>query len=420
MRTQDVVIVMLLGACVSSTGCAGFHPAAIDPAEFRERAVTETREDLRVGVVVPGAEETRRIFDTKLYKKRIQPVWVEIENRTDERAFFFTYFVDPDYFPPLEVAWKSHRTWAKNTNRRIDRFYYAQAVPREVPPGGRVSGFVFVNRDRGSKYVPMAVLQEGDLHEFEFVVHVPGFRADHTSVDFEGLYDERGWTALHTEDELRDWVRALPCCTTNKKAKKTGDPLNFVLVATDRAFVHGFVRAGWDETAEMTTGSAAKTAASAIFGRSYRYAPISPLYVMDRPQDIGLQKGRWNVHQRNHLRLWLAPVTYGDRQVWIGQISRDIGSRLTTKSSTLTTHKIDPDVDEARDFLALDLLNAGAVASLGFESGVGRFTPEQPGRNLTGDPFFTDGRRVVMFLSETPVELDDVELLEWTVPPGGR
>jgi len=95
----------------------------------------------------------------------------------------------------------------------------------------------------------------------------------------------------------------------------------------------------------MTTGSALKTGVFGIFGGSYRYAPISDLYVYGRAQDIALQKVRNNIHYRNHLRLWQAPVKYKGEPVLIGQISRDIGSRMTSKSSTLTTHRIDPDVD---------------------------------------------------------------------------
>ena len=49
--------------------------------------------------------------------------------------------------------------------------------------------------------------------------------------------------------------------------------------------------------------------------------------------------------------------------VYIGQISRDIGVKLTTKSPTLTTHEVDLDVDEARDYLIQDLLESQKVAN---------------------------------------------------------
>ena len=36
--------------------------------------------------------------------------------------------------------------------------------------------------------------------------------------------------------------------------------------------------------------------------------------------------------RRPLLRLWLAPFEYDGRAVWIGQVSRDIGVKLTTLS----------------------------------------------------------------------------------------
>jgi hypothetical protein len=84
-----------------------------------------------------------------------------------------------------------------------------------------------------------------------------------------------------------------------------------------------------------------------LAGERYPYAPVSDLYMFGRAQDLALQKARDNVHQRNHLRLWLSPLRLDGKQVWVGQISRDIGSRVTIHTPTFTTHKIDPDVDEA-------------------------------------------------------------------------
>ena len=98
---------------------------------------------------------------------------------------------------------------------------------------------------------------------------------------------------------------------------------------------------------------------SALTGDSYLHAPISPMYMFGRSQDLALQKARDNIHQRNHLRLWLAPMRFRGKSVWVGQISRDIGTRLTIHSPYLTTHKIDPDVDEARMALTEDLVYSG-------------------------------------------------------------
>jgi hypothetical protein len=144
---------------------------------------------------------------------------------------------------------------------------------------------------------------------------------------------------------------------------------------------------------------------------------VSALYVFGRPQDIALQKARATVDERNHLRLWLAPVTYQGGYVWIGQISRDIGVRLTTKSPTITTHKIDPEVDETRAYLLQNLAYSQGVAQYGYVGGVGKAPIDAPRGNLTGDPYFTDGLRVVLIMSADPVPINEVERLEWEFPP---
>jgi hypothetical protein len=85
--------------------------------------------------------------------------------------------------------------------------------------------------------------------------------------------------------------------------------------------------------------------------------------------------------------------------VWICQVSRDIGVRSTPRTWKLTTHLIDPVVDEARDYVLDGLRVAGLVARLGFVPGVQAAPPADPRRNLTGDPYFTDGLRAVAVLS---------------------
>jgi len=408
--------ILVLAVVLTHIGCASFNPGTVEEVGFLERTETQSQQDLQVSVAVPSQAETRALFDSKLYKKKIQPVWVEVENKSSEPVLLFPYSVDPDYYPPLEVAYLSHRTWAKKTNWRIDRFFYEQSFPQFVASGETESGFIFVNLDKGTKYVPMDVFLEDHIESFEFFLPVPGFRPDHAAVDFDTLWEEARKTALETEEEVREWFESLPCCATNKKGTKTGDPVNFAIVTSDLAFKQGAMRTGWDETAAKTLGSSLKTVGAALVGSRYRNAPFSPLYFFGRPQDLGLQKARSNIHQRNHLRLWLAPVNFRGNAIWVGQISRDIGSKLTTKSPTLTTHKIDPDIDDARDTLVLEMISAQVLGAVGYIGGVGARSLDSPGKNLTDDPFITDGLRAVMFLSEDPVGYEDLRYIEWEEP----
>jgi hypothetical protein len=170
------------------------------------------------------------------------------------------------------------------------------------------------------------------------------------------------------------------------------------------------MRAGWDETETIYGSSLFKTAVSAIAGGRYRYSPVSALYVFGRPQDAAMQRARSSIHERNHLRIWLSPLRFEGKPVWIGQISRDIGVHFTWK--TITTHKIDPDVDETRAFLVEDIAYAQSLLKLGTVGGVGKAPYDKPRGNLTGDPYFTDGNRVVMWISSEPHAINEIELLD--------
>jgi hypothetical protein len=208
-------------------------------------------------------------------------------------------------------------------------------------------------------------------------------------------------------------LESMPCCTTNGAGTKTGDPINFVLVGHEDDVLGVLTKAGWDPTHSISNYSVRRTVMSFLFSGRYRYSPVSRLNYLGRGQDLAMQKVRSSIHQRNHLRLWLNPYTYEGQSVWIGQVSRDIGVRFTWSLPILVTHKIDPDVDEARDYLVQDLIASGNLASMGYVQGVGAAKEEAPRKNLTGDPYFTDGRCAVLLTSQKPLPTNQINLIDW-------
>jgi hypothetical protein len=145
------------------------------------------------------------------------------------------------------------------------------------------------------------------------------------------------------------WLERQPRCTSNARGTVEGDPLNLVIVG-DHASIEECLGA-WDETESLTLGTAWKTVKAFLLESQYRYSPVSPLYLGGRQQDLALQRARLSLNQRLHLRLWATSVRLDGQPVWIGQVSRDIGVRFTPRTWNLTTHLIDPDVDEARDYV---------------------------------------------------------------------
>ena len=411
-------VFLFAAAMVFVVGCRTFSPTPMDQVGFEERAETQTKDDVTVKVVVLTAEEAKAAFDCKLYKKKIQPVWLEITNGTDDEMLFLPRSIDPDYFSPLEVAQKTSWRWSKEANHEKKWYYYENQMSFMIPPGETVSGFVFTNRQKGVRWVLVEVFSEHKAVHVEFIHEVPGFKADFHKLEdgdfYESFFPGQEIVDIKAPEDLKKWVEKQPATVTNADGSKTGDPLNFVIIADSEALWPALLRSGWDPTAAMSAGTAMKTGFFGIFGGAYRYSPISNLYVYGRAQDIAFQKVRSSINYRNHLRLWLAPVTVNGLPVLMGQISRDIGSRFTTKSKTLTTHRIDPNVDDTRAALAQDFIYAQALSAFAMVGGVGFVPPEEPRGNLTGDPWFTDGNRAVMLLTSEPTSVTEIDWFDWT------
>ncbi|MDH3901737.1 MAG: LssY C-terminal domain-containing protein, partial [Xanthomonadales bacterium] len=361
-------------------------------------------------------EETRAFFKSDLYKYGVQPVWLEITNSSQGNVSVLPAGLDPGYFSPIEVANLDLKLLpGGNSSPSIDALFFNQSLETRVQPGETRRGFIFSALDEGTKAFNVDIVSTGLLTTFTFFIQVPGLHIDHYNVD---------WNNLYAADEIRDlddtavrtYLAAQTCCTTNKTAKGDGDPVNLVVIGTPDDVYTAFIRAGWDETETITGSTSWKTMQSFISGGEYRYSPVSGLYVFGRPQDVAFQKARDNIHERNHLRLWMSPVTFKGVPVWMGQISRDIGVRFTKK--TITTHKIDPDTDETREFLLEDMAYSQALAKFAYVEGAIPAPIDEPRGNFTGDPYFTDGYRLVMWVTSTPVDTNDIEFVPWSVPPG--
>jgi hypothetical protein len=228
---------------------------------------------------------------------------------------------------------------------------------------------------------------------------VPGIAADYLDRDFERIRPA-GSVESCTLPQLLERLERLPPTTTDAGGTRRGDPVNLVLIGDFAAVLSGFA-ARWDESETISLGTCWKTVRAFLLGTNYRYSPVSSLHLFGRDQDIALQRTRHSINERLHLRLWLTTLSFAGHPVWVGQVSRDIGVRFTTRAWNLTTHRIDPDVDEARDYVIEDLVLAKRVAATGYVAGVGACPREAPRHNLTGDPYSTDGQRAVILLSPT-------------------
>jgi hypothetical protein len=411
-----LAIVLIVDGCATS----GSLPGMMEYKPYKERAETQAQGDLSVTVAVPTAAEAAAIYGADLAERQIQPVWIEVRNNAAVPYWFLISGLDPNYFAASEAAHAFHATTADGADRAVDGRFDSLQFRNPIMPGTTVSGFVLTNLDEGVKVVDVDLIARGDARSFTFIAVDPSFKATSLRVDFDKLYRSDELIQVDDEDELRALLEQLPCCVTNADGTENGDPLNLVLVGDRADFLAALVRRQWHPTEIIWSGSIWRTVSAFIQGSRYRYSPISSLYLYGRPQDIAAQKTRASIHERNHARFWLSPIRFRGKEVYVGQISRDVGVKFTLKSPTISTHVIDPDIDESRRYLVEDLLYSQALHRIGFVKGVGSSSRAQPQLNLMGDPYYTDGLRAVMFFEPRPYSLSQLEVLDWERIPSVR
>ena len=349
-------LVLLSFALLSIGGCATFEPVPLDEVPFRERAVVQVRDNVRVSAVVLSEEESELIFGTDLYVRGIQPVWLEIENNDESGMRFLPAGLDPEYFAPLEVSYIKRFRWAKYANEEKDGHFLRLAMGEHIPAGMTRSGFVFSHLEHGTKVFNVDVMgKDHNLRTFTFFVEVPGLAPDYQRVNWAALYPSNE-IVDHDLDSLRHALQELPCCVTDENGRDQGQPLNVVLIGGFRDVVYVLVRSGWDETGETTRP---RGKSKPIRGVEKRYRPVSVRYVFGRAQDVSFRKSRHGINPRTHLRLWLSRMTLDGVPVWVGQIGRDF--EIKPKSSTHAT-----DADDARGNLVQDLMYSQSLARLGY------------------------------------------------------
>jgi LssY C-terminus len=408
-RSIPVFATILLAA----GGCSKPPPDPAGRDIFDARAVTQQQGQVTVHAAVLSDDEGERYFGVSLADKGMQAVWLSVKNDSNGTLYYLPATTDANYYTPPEASRIFRAWWPGQADRERESFFARQAMPEVIGAGRNAAGIVLTHREGGLKFVRAAFVGAGQRFEFRFVIQLDSKLYAAQSIDFNALPAVAENVDLAG---LRAKLAELSCCTSNKEGNRHGDPLNLVVVGNGADAIFPFIERGWRLDEPLDFHSILRTVGAFIFGMEYTTSPVSPLYVFGRPQDVALQKARNNISLRNHLRVWRAPFTAEGHDVWVGQISRDIGTKLTTQTWSFTTHRISPEVDQDRYYILQDLLLTGETYRFAFASGVGVSSPANPRTNLGYDPYMTDGLRLVVFLGPQRKPADPVEFIDWERP----
>jgi len=406
-----ILLSLFLTACSTT---AEYNPGADRDLPMKLGRIQNMEQyGVRVEVSIPNDHEASQYFGVPLATYGIQPIWIQITNRGDIDYWLLPNAIDPDYYSADEAALLSGDDLPADTLDEHTRLFREQALPFFSAAGSTIGGYVYATHERGGRLVDLRMKGKSNSIRMRFAVLLPTEGFDYEYSELRERYARLDELPDLDIEQTRERLRDLPCCTTTADGTGSGDPLNIVLIGSGETVVAALNTSGWDFTEAISINSIKRMIGAAVEGDAFPMAPISSLYAFGRKQDIAFQRSRSTIHRRNHMRLWLAPFRSEGRAVWIGQVSRDIGVKMTHKSPTLTTHIVDPIVDESREYLLDSLMHTDTVARFAFVRGISESSPDNPAHNLTDDPYFTDGLRLVVWLSRQPVPPEDSIDLDW-------
>jgi membrane-associated phospholipid phosphatase len=173
------------------------------------------------------------------------------------------------------------------------------------------------------------------------------------------------------------------------------EPLSFLFVGTAADLERAFEAAGWFRADLPSVHGLAKELLCVIADRADPHGPATPAYYGEQPQDLTFERPgtpSGSIRHRHHIRIWREPICFGApcTPLWGATCSYDMGIEFVPKPYLLT-HRIDPQVDHEREFVAQTLRSAGAA-----DLRMITITGPRRGKNAGGDAFITDGRAHVM------------------------
>jgi hypothetical protein len=182
------------------------------------------------------------------------------------------------------------------------------------------------------------------------------------------------------------------------KDGRAGDMVNFIILGSQERLKSAFEGSGWVLVDRTKADAVLHGLLSTLSKEEYVEMPMSELYLFGRPQDFGFAHADPYavVATRHHLRVWKAPIAVGGQTLWVGAATHDVGFDTDQRNGGVT-HRIDPDIDDEREYVARTLLESGIVTQWSHHM------PRNPVRDAitaTGGHFHSDGRILELVVGE--------------------
>ena len=226
-----------------------------------------------------------------------------------------------------------------------------------------------------------------------------------SSVEIAGLPPAR-----ENVSGLGEMLKMLPSRVTNAEGRE-GDMLNLIFQAKEEDLQEAFEHAGWVKVEKSKR---------LIFWhllwqrKHYTKLPMDRLYVFGRAQDYSyaLPDPLSIVARRHHLRIWKTGHAVDGVPLWVAAATHDVSIHLVKHKFRLF-HRIDPNVDAERDFIAGNLSETKRLTR---EEYVNSPQPVSGAQTATGQAYYSDSRMLLLELHQGPDSLPAATQITSTLP----
>src|SRR6516164_1604542 len=182
------ILICAVAMAMSFLNSLRFNPDPSGDVNFIARAQQKSVPGIKVNISALGARESQQSFGEDLAKYNIQPVWLSIENETDEQLVFLPITMDPDYYSPDEVSYRFHGALSFAANRARDEFFLKRQIASILPPHLTTTGFMYGVLDAGVKYAHVVIAGKDRLETFDFALPVSGPTFVGTNIRADNIY----------------------------------------------------------------------------------------------------------------------------------------------------------------------------------------------------------------------------------------
>jgi hypothetical protein len=232
---------------------------------------------------------------------------------------------------------------------------------------------------------PVFLLSRGGDSTILKGTEVTAYTTNRTSIDAEDFAPAR-----KIDSEVTAMIKLLPPRALNREGRE-GDMLNLIFLAREDELRGVFARGGWLSVEE----SRSKIVWHLLWQRThYTKLPMDRLYVFGRAQDYSyaLPDPLSIVARRHHLRIWKTGREVDGVPLWVAAATHDVAIEFVKHKFRLF-HKIDPNVDAEREFIAGNLAETRQLTR---EEYVRCATPVFAAQTATGQPYYSDSRLLLL------------------------